>query len=138
MPPLIETRAVLAPFVGQWLRCRGVAMRDAHSGAASSFVCRIDVWLDGGWAPAAGHAWVAGERLCRTWGRGVRLEFDAMVGSYRTDDPTTGEALTRYGLRRVCNVVPLGPAALLEFVGELVAVWGWEAVANAVEAAHGG
>lgn len=135
--PLVETRSVLAPYVGDWRRCRGVAMRDALNGSASTFVCRLDAWI-GGWVRVATHAWVSGDRLCRTWGRGVEMEFDALIRHYTSNDPETGATLDRYGLCRPGRVTVIGPAALNEFVGELVAVWGWNAVADAVEAAHGG
>jgi hypothetical protein len=137
IPGVMETRSVLAIHEGYWLRCRGIAMRD-NPRTASSFVSRIEALINGGWVWVSSHAWIDGGCLCRHYGRGVLLEFDAQVRSYTSADPTTGENVRRYGLTRPTNVAPLGPAPLLEMVRELVAVWGWDRVADAVEQAHTG
>jgi hypothetical protein len=135
---LLESRAVLAPHLGAPLRFRGVAMRDGYRRDPTTLVCRLDAWLRGGWVRAADHTWVQGGSLCRHWGRGVLLEFTATVRHYAAADPTTGAVADRYSVDDPRDVVPLGPADLINAIAELVGVWGWERVADAVERAHGG
>lgn len=49
-PPLVETRDVLAPYLGRSVRCRAIAMRDAyHADGTSTFVTRLECRLGRVW-----------------------------------------------------------------------------------------
>lgn len=132
----IETRPALAHYVGAAVRCRAVAMRDGHFGRDETFVTHVDANLGGAWEHVASHCWVKGRRLCEEFGVAVVLEFEATVRRYTTDNPLTGRPATRYGLAQPRGVLCRGPAALADMIRELVTAFGWEAVADAVAAAH--
>ncbi len=139
MSSVLDSRSRLAPFADQYVRCRGVLMRDDTAGRATTLVSRVEADLggDGGWLPVGRHAWVGGRRLCRDWGVGVLVEFTAVVRRYTTGNPMGGDRVERWGLEQVRGVKVVGPADLAAAVADLVAAWGWERVADMVAAQYG-
>lgn len=135
--PLVDSRNLLAAYPGEWVRCRAVAMRDSRRPAAT-LVHRLDLAVGGEWVRVADHAWLARSALCNDYGRGVVLEFTALVHAYRSDDPETGQRVQRYGLERAGQATVFGPAVLVDLLGELCSVWSWERVADTVANLHGG
>jgi hypothetical protein len=136
-PPTLTRRAALAPFVGEWVRCRGVAMRDSAGRRQSTLVTHLAADLGAGWVSVAPHAWVDGRRLCRDHGAGALLEFTAIVRRYEGRDPFTGDTAARHGLDWVRDVTSRGPAELQEMLGDLIRVFGWDAVADGLAVLHG-
>lgn len=141
-PPALETRDALAPFAGAWVRCRGLAARDErerHQRRTLVWGLLVHDPDAGEWVKAAEHVWVWGADLCRQFGDGTPVEFEAVVNAYQTTD-RAGCRVQRYGLTRVRGAVPLGgppddPARAAAAL--LVRAYGWERVADALVALHG-
>lgn len=139
---LVELRTGLAAFVGQRVHARAVVMKGGVARVKFRWVPQTLLGFvaveELGWAKVGYHAWVRGsDFVCDGLALpGDEVEFTAEVTSYPGTDPASGRPITRYGLTDAEGVRSLGPALLREMIGELVSVFGWEAVANAVEGHH--
>lgn len=142
LAPALETRDALAPFVGTWVRCRGLGDHvKKHNGHVRTLVRALLVDdPDRGWVRAADHVWAWGPASAELCAHGLwaAVEFEARVSGYESTTPR-GVAVRRYSLDAVRAVVPLegpgDPAAAA--VALVVRAFGWERVADLVADLHG-
>jgi hypothetical protein len=133
MPP-VDARDVLSPYVGRVVRCRGTIVKDEKCRSKRrTLVYDLDAFIDGAWVRAGHHCWVFGSALCDLYGVGSVLEFDAKVQQYTT------AGVVRYAIghpRQIVRVASADAAWLANEIAWLVYLFGWGAVADAVEKAH--
>lgn len=132
--PAVDTRDILAPYVGRRLRCRGTLGKDERCNRKHrTLVYDLKVRVGNNWFYAGDHCWVFGTALCVAYGEHAVLEFDARVQQYTT------AGRVRYAVGHARDAIVLASAdgpSLAGAVAELVERFGWSAVADAVEKAH--